>query len=168
VRETDAPWTLRLRENQVNAWLSARLPRWAANRADAGWPDDVDVPQVRFRAEGIDVAVRVRHMAGEQILSVRLQPSVDAEGLRLDLERVAVGKLPLPGEPITTLVQQLSRLGLGEAHAGLVDEWAGRLQGHVPIEPIFDLADDRRVRIQGLDLREGWLDLTCETLPDGG
>src|SRR5262245_47158200 len=41
VRTESEPWTLRVRESQVNAWLSARLPQWIAHEQHSKWPDQL-------------------------------------------------------------------------------------------------------------------------------
>ena len=47
-------WVIRLTSDEANAWLNARLPRWAENRlVDFQWPPEVQSIQVAFEAGSI-------------------------------------------------------------------------------------------------------------------
>ena len=53
VRADEEPWALRVRDEQVNAWLASRLPEWVAHDGGRGWPDEVggDVELDKGRTE---------------------------------------------------------------------------------------------------------------------
>ena len=46
------PWTVRVREEQVNAWLVARLPEWLMHEHGESWPDDLRAPQIHIHPDG--------------------------------------------------------------------------------------------------------------------
>src|SRR5690606_20368524 len=37
-RDADAPWGVRITDEQVNAWLAAKLRPWLAHEGDFDWP----------------------------------------------------------------------------------------------------------------------------------
>ncbi len=162
VRPADELWSVRIREHQVNAWLSARLPEWAS-RQDLAWPARLGIPQARFDDTGVRVALEVREQRRSRFIVARLVPQLVDEQLVLRLDGVSLGRLPLPGEPLQALGEVLGDAG-ALSDAGPILE---ALMAGTPIDPVWQLSDGRRVRLVGLHYAAGRLELTCRTLQPG-
>ncbi len=158
VRPADEPWAVRIREHQVNAWLSARLPEWAS-RQDVAWPARLGMPQARFDDTGVRVAMEVREQRRSRFIVARLVPQLVDEQLVVRLDGVTLGRLPLPGEPLQALGEVLGDAG-ALSDAGPILE---ALMAGTPIDPVWQLSDGRRVRLVGLHYAAGRLELTCRT-----
>ncbi len=158
VRPADEPWAVRIREHQVNAWLSARLPEWTS-RQDYAWPARLGIPQTRFDDTGVRVAIQVRGERRPRFVVVRLVPELIDERLLLHLDRVSLGRLPLPGEPLKALSKVLGDAASLTDRGPLLDA----LTAGAPIDPVWELSDGRRVRLVGLHYAAGRLELTCRT-----
>jgi hypothetical protein len=166
VRPVDDSWTLRIREEQINAWLSARLKKWIERERGSSWPDQLGTPQVRIEQDGLNVAIPLMSGESSRFIVARINPEMDSGRLRVRLSSVALGRLSIPGAPLAILVN-----ALGEALPALLPErksadaldWLGSGEA---IDPVFDLADDRRIRLIGVQLADGWIDLTARTLAE--
>lgn len=165
-RDADALWGVRITDEQVNAWLAAKLRPWLEHEGDVDWPAELGPPQMHFEPKGINFAVEVLEgeLAG-RIVVLRLTPVIDAEGqLRLTLNRVALGRIGLLGNAMESLVGLL-RDNLDESlqkELALALELAG---GERAIDPSIALADDRLLVLEAIRLGEGEAFLTCRTLP---
>lgn len=185
-RQPEETWTRRVHDSQVNAWLSARLREWVINQ-EGRWPSRLGTPQVLFEPDGISIAAPIggdaepvssdrqddgqgRRSIGTPLVSgrmlvARLAPEITEGGLRLRLDRVAIGRLSLPGEPVQALARRLQGVlpdvmdGAEAAH--LLDVLAGRES--LPAE--LELGDGRRVELVGLKLGQGWIEFTARTRP---
>lgn len=175
----DEPWTARLADADAAAWLACRLPEWAISQGRLGaWPPELAQVQVLFEEGTVLVSVEVRlRDGGRRVLSARLRPTVDRAGtLWLTASSVGVGRLRLP-----------AGLMLAEGPEGAPGRWLrpdgpladglpagvrGRdiarvLLGESPLAraPALRLADGRRVRVLGVRVVPGFLELTCRTEP---
>ncbi|MDP7189803.1 MAG: hypothetical protein QGI74_08055, partial [Phycisphaerales bacterium] len=56
IRPPEEIWRLRIREDAINAWLTARLKQWLAGRG-VDWPADTTSPQIHITPTGIEVAI---------------------------------------------------------------------------------------------------------------
>lgn len=162
IRPDEGAWTVRIRSEQVNAWLASRLPKWVANRYEQGWPDALGTPQVRLAEASIDLATEVQLHGRAQVIVLTVAPWLDDDGgMRLRLDGIQLGRIPLGGDPISRLTELLD---------GVVDiddrmrSWIAVLTGETAIDPIIRLADDRRVRITDLRVDHDLADVTCRTL----
>lgn len=170
IRPPDEQWTVRIRDEQINAWLAARLPQWVAREQDAQWPEFLGTPQVRLTESGIDVAVDIRSIGSEGDVSsrrfvvVRIVPAVNEDGLTLRADRIGAGRLLLPGEPAAHISAVIDRLPservFGEQVVAFLKELT--TDGH-QLSSAIDLADDRHVQIVDLRLGEGLIDVTLQT-----
>ncbi len=165
IRPVSETWTIRVREHQVNAWLSVRLPDWIAHEQEARWPEPLGTPQIHFEDEGISVAVEVGAEGRPRFVVVRVVPTIHDDGLRLRLNAVGLGRIPVPGEPVEALLDLLGHA----APVGLLEDPAVAktlhlLGGRQPLDPTVTLPDGRRVHLLGLRYAAGRLDLTCRTL----
>lgn len=165
-RDPDTPWGVRITDEQVNAWLAAKLKPWLIHEGDVEWPAELGPPQMHFEPKGINFAVEVLegNLAG-RVVVLRLRPFIDEAGqLRLMLDRVALGRVGLPGNAVESLAELL-RDNLDE---DLQQELAFALElasGERPIDPSVALADDRILLLEDIRLGEGEAFLTCRTLP---
>ena len=103
-----------------------------------------------------------------QVLGLIVIPELGADGrLRMVADQVTVGRLNLPTGPIQKLRSVLDGLVARDVLGSDDAEWVvDFLSGEIPIDPVMDLADDRRVRLMRINAPAvGVLDLTCETLP---
>lgn len=173
----DEAWTVRLADADAAAWLACRLSEWATSQAGlAAWPAELLQVQVRFEDATVLVGGEVRLREGEtRVFSARLRPRVDAGGsLWLVATSVGVGRLRLP-----------AGLMLAEGPEGTPGRWlrperglpdgllrgvSGRevarvLLGEMPVAkaPALRLADGRRVRVLGVRVVPGFLELTFRT-----
>lgn len=165
IRPDPEPWKLRVRENQLNAWLATKLQDWIAHKESLIWPEDLDMPQIRFEPDGISLAVAVESLGPSKIIVTRMMPRFEGGELLVTVNRFSLGRLNIPGKPV-------------ERIAGLIDEYASSaeiddpvaflflrmLRGDEHIDPVLNLADSRRVRLTNLELENGSIILTAKTL----
>ncbi|HVP72124.1 MAG TPA: hypothetical protein VMS30_00200 [Phycisphaerales bacterium] len=169
VRPVEEPWTLRLTAEQINAWLSARLPAWIEHDANLDWPEQIGTPQVLIDEGGLRVAVPVT--TADRITRTvvgTLQPSIADDGrLSLKLRSMALGKIWVPGEPLTKLVNAVKDAAPEFLDAPSVQQAIDVLAGRSTLPPDYDLADGRRVRVKNVRLLRGAVEIQAVTLPDG-
>ncbi|MEL6329981.1 MAG: hypothetical protein AAFR38_09980 [Planctomycetota bacterium] len=162
------PWFHEIDDESATAWLSGRLPGWLA--AEFGldeWPEELSEVQVDFADGAIRVGARLGGRERGRVLSATLRPRVDDDGsLWLDAAGVAVGRLPLPtwwviGEAKAGAAERLPDLD-GLPDAGVV---ADALMGREPVmdSAVLRLADGRRVRLLAIRVRNGKLEVLCQT-----
>lgn len=160
-------WTLRIRDEYLNMWLAARLPQWIEHDSALEWPPQLGTPQLRFESAGISAAVPLQVGRSRRMLVVRVWPTINADGeLCVRLDRVAMGRISVAGEPFAALAATLSGAAPSVMEQAHVQETLKVLQGDRAISPIINLADGRRVRLVELRLGDGDVDLTFETLDD--
>jgi hypothetical protein len=165
IRDEDA-WTLRIHEEQVNAWLAARMPEWIAHEPDLEWPREFGIPQIRVDGRGIDLAIPVGAGGRSAVLIARLDPEIVGGQMHLNLERAGIGRLSLPGEPAQTLMSAIEQVAPGGAlDDEAVQSLLSLLSGEQGISSLVDLSDGRRVELLDLTLADGMIELTSRTLP---
>lgn len=158
-------WTLRVHEGQINAWLSARLPKWIAHQGDAEWPEALGTPQVRIEPSGISLAVPMIQTDSARTLVARFKPAMSGDRLQLHVDRLALGRVGLPGEPLANLLQWLEKIAPQTLQSQQVQPVIELLAQRKPIDPQIELSDGRRVKLLELRLGDGWLDVSAVTLP---
>src|SRR6185503_15351844 len=68
-------WSIRMTEEEANAWLAARLPAWVANQSDEfTWPRDLSPPQVRLENGRATVRVTLGQGGKGEVLSTTVTP----------------------------------------------------------------------------------------------
>jgi hypothetical protein len=164
IREPEDLWTLRVREEQINAWLATRLPEWIAHEQGVQWPPQLGTPQVRVDRGHVALALPVGDDAYRRVVVARLGAEVRDGGLWLSLERVQVGRLAIPGDPLDTLLAMARRTPLqdqidGTAWKPVLDVLSGR----EPLEPMLELGDNRRVELMDVRCRRGAIEFTSRT-----
>lgn len=166
IREETAPWTVKVREPQVNAWLSARLPQWIEHEQNGHWPDQLGTPQVKIDAEGISMAIPLRTKSGSRprYIVARVWPQMINGRLKLEIDRLALGRVILPGEPLANLLRTLEGAAPSVANDQKVRKALDIFTGERSVDPVTHLADHRRLRLVDFKLGDGWIDLTAQTI----
>ena len=168
IRQEEEPWTMRLDDGQLNAWLAARLPEWTAHEKDFHWPAGFGVPQVHVEEDGINLAIEIEAAGQSGVLVTRLAPRIVDGQIRLEVSRVGMGRVTLPGEPARALADLLEELAPGQdLGGGGARNLLGVLSGNHAVEARMGLADGRLVELLHVQLGDGTIELTNRTLPAG-
>ncbi len=165
VRPEEEQWTLRLTDDEINAWLAARLPQWILHDANLQWPEEIGTPQVLFEQDGIRIAAPVRAGSATRTVVARLSPTIAGEGrIALPLTGIALGRVWVPGEPLARLVEAVREATPDFLNDARVQEAIDVLAGNATLPAEFDLTDGRRVSIKAIHLAEGSISFTAVTL----
>lgn len=166
--EAEAPWAVRVKQEQINAWLASRLPQWLAHERDLVWPEQVSSPQVRIEPEGMTIGVGIEREGwrGEKrFVSARFLPRVEEGKLMVTLGGVSVGRVTLPGAPATALLKQLEAAAPNATwNREAVSRVVAMLTGGEGIEAMFRLEDGRLVELTDVELEEGAIVMHCVTM----
>ena len=177
--DPDAPWTVRISAEHVNAWLNARLPTWMENREDVEfeWPESLQELQIDFRDGLIHVGAKVS--AAKRVepdtrsgnyFSATIEPQFKPDGsLWMPARRVAIGRLSLPASWMLSEPEEVAAdekvpdeiADLPETRQVLA-AFAGRRA--VMVDPTIRLGDGRKVRVLGMTAADGKLSITCQTI----
>ncbi|MFO0784622.1 MAG: hypothetical protein U0636_13185 [Phycisphaerales bacterium] len=88
-------WRMRVRAEDVNAWLAARLPQWLEHDRSLPWPQDVGTPQARVDGQAFELAAPWKGWVVSSRWSI--QPAgAGAVAATLEPDGGAVGCLPIP------------------------------------------------------------------------
>jgi len=161
-------WSVGLLENDINAWLAARMPRWLEGRPGLpDWPPTMSQLQVRFDNGAVRAGVRVDTPDGPRFVTASFRPEIDDRGsLWLRASWVHIGRLPVPASWV---------IGSGDDGDGVLPPellerpeaalFLGMARGDAPVAdaPLVRLEDRRRVRLLGVRVRPGRLELTMRT-----
>jgi hypothetical protein len=159
-------WRLRIREEQVNSWLAARLPAWIARQPSLVWPESFGRPQVHFQRDGLTLALEVRGGSRSRVLIGRFRPRLTSDGLYLPIDSLHIGRVRVPGDPVSRIQHLLADPETSEAFSRpVLDDLIRVLRGDAPLAPFLSLADQRRIRLRGVELGLGEVVLSLETLP---
>ncbi len=170
-RDAGASWTIRLREQQLNAWLATRLRPWVAHHGSDGnetidWPSAVGPPQVRLSEEGLSVAVEMAVGGRSRFVEALATPKMSGGGLHLNLKHTRLGRVPVPRRPVGQVLRLLGTVTSATfVEHPMLKELVQIADGRDPIDPTLTLADGRTVRLTAIRCGKGFLDLTLETLP---
>lgn len=162
----ESRWSIRLSQDQINSWLSARLPQWVAHQGGA-WPAQLGAPQIQLEPEGISLALPINPDGRlKRTVVARLVPQLTDRGLVVELERLAFGRIALGGEPLSELLEALR-----DAAPELWDDpdaqrIVAMIADQAPVDPVFELADGRRVRLIEVKHGPAWVDLAAVTLDE--
>lgn len=177
-------WAISLTAQDANAWLSARLPMWMESECDPplAWPKEVGAVQVAFEGGRIHVGASLRAGSGpERVMTASIEPVFDDRGsLWMPARSIGIGRFAVPAGLIMKSVG-VSNVPGNEGSspaAGVPGQLAdlpqtkgvlGALAGKVPAlrSPILKIGDGRRVKLVGMDARDGKLVITLETLTRG-
>ncbi len=164
VRPGDDSWRLRITDDQVNAWMSSRLPAWLAHAQDLQWPPQLGTPQVHFVDDAVHVGLDYSDNGRRRYLVAKLQPRVVDGRLALVLKGVAFGRLSIPGGSVRTLIETYrdvvpERFLQDPSVQRIID----LLIDEQRIDPVVTLSDGRRVRLVEIRAAEGDVILRCRT-----
>jgi hypothetical protein len=183
---TSEPWTIRLTSADANAWLAARLKPWLESQDDVkfNWPRELERVEVEFDGGRIYVGALVNRGAlgskdargaggGEkkQYLSAALRPELRSDGaLWMAATTASVGRLALPPSwmiPRAKASRKDVKLPGDFAQVPGINDILRALAGDRPAmqAAVIKIGDGRRVKILGLEPRDGALYITCQTLP---
>jgi len=158
VRSDEGPWAIRVREDDVNAWLWTRLPAWIANRGGKDSFGAEPVFQVRFLRDRLRLCtdrVAVSTAAGIDDGALVLRPTSGS----------AIGRLPVPTTFIDLLTRAIDLRGLVDS---VRDEAGGpvlsREDGVWRLPDRLSLVDGREVVLLEVRLDEGEVVLVLETV----
>jgi uncharacterized protein YpmS len=171
MRPSDESWTLRLTAEQINAWLAARLPAWIEHDANMRWPEQIGTPQVLIDVDGVRVAVPVSigskasASAAQRTVVATLLPAIAPDGrLSLTLNSIALGRVWIPGTPLTRLVETVRDASPEFLDHPQVQHAIEVLAGKATLPPEYDLADGRRVRVKDVRLTRGAIEMAAVTI----
>jgi hypothetical protein len=167
-------WSIALREEDANAWLTGRLANWiAGDDAFDIWPEGLDQPQVHFERGAMRLGAQLRFEKGRRVLSAAIRPEFRENGsLWLRTDWVHIGRLPLPAGPMLARADDAIRdelpdeigesFSAGTEAAGFFDI----LRGNAPLstDPTIRLDDGRSIRLLDLRLKEGRIEIDCQTV----
>ncbi len=149
-------WAIAIDPADINAWLSTRLPKWAAH--DPEFAPFAGAAEVRVGSE--PGAIVVEAPIGPRSLglvgTVRVPLELTEAGGRLEASvgHARIGRLPVP-----------LAIAAFDAAGAFHDE-LGRLESRHP-ERRFRLADGRLVEIRAIECEAGRIKILFATLPAG-
>ena len=175
IRPEGDPWQVKVRDEEVNAWLATRMPEWIAHDEQTEWPSEFGTPQIDIGPEGINVAVEVQLGDRKQVLVSRLTPQFSDGQMQFKIDRVGLGRLAIPGVAATKLLNMVDEIAPG----GVLDadiaqklmSKAGGMGGMSDadgLSPDLELGDGRIVELLNMRLQDGAIDLTNRTLLPNG
>ncbi|MBC24450.1 MAG: hypothetical protein CMJ32_11115 [Phycisphaerae bacterium] len=157
IRPDQESWAVRIRQEDVNAWLARRLPRWIDHDQQLQWPEGVGMPQVSFQDGHVVVAATRRTLGMDVIIGASIEPSIVNGRLSLSWEDGFVGRLSILVIKPTVLVPLIE-----SAIGSLVSE-SDPAEFSDPIDPVIGLADGRQVRIIDIEVVDGSMYVQCRT-----
>ncbi len=167
-----APWSVFIRDEDASAWLTTRLPEWINGQDGLAWPISLSQPQVAFRGGVVRLGVLIRTDRGSRILTAAVKPEIHDDGsLWLRSRRIHIGRLPVPAAFILARAER--RLGEVLPDDIAEDPFSRKfieiLRGRAPLarEPVMRLDDGRAVRLLGLRVLDGRIELDCRTESTG-
>jgi len=164
IRPDNEPWTIRLREDQVNAWLVHRLPEWLAHDAGWTWPDNFGIPQLRFSVDGADCALPVAFEDLTLVCRLTLVPSVTDLGVHLLIRDPGLGRFRLQLLGQERIHALLSARSLPPELKGMnIRQVLGSVAGDVICESTWNLLDGRPIDVDAVRFGDGYMDLQCRT-----
>ncbi|MFO0875431.1 MAG: hypothetical protein U0575_15880 [Phycisphaerales bacterium] len=158
VRADDAPWAVRIGEEQLNAWFALRLPRWLEH---AGAPADALV-QAHLRDGAIEFAVRPTPGAPIGVVAVR--PRLGDGALAATIDHVGIGAIGLPGRSADVVAAVIDSLAALPDDDEMSRAALSILRGD-PVSARFTLGDGRRVELTDLELEPGAIVAQLRTIP---
>ena len=170
--DPDAPWSITLHAADANAWLTTRFKAWLANRhPEFDWPDELHDLQVEFADNHIEIGVRIVTQKHTQILSIMLEPKIQADGsLWVRTRWIHLGRLPIPADLLLDASHNSDATAIHIIPARLknmpeTQHLIGSLKGEEALtpNPALNLGDGRRIRLLKLDTRQGVLRVELQT-----
>ena len=151
LRSIDDPkWSVAISIEQMNAWVGARLEDTiVTHRGEAGWPSWLDRVRVGDDGDRLLIGMGTRSVSGSVIAWVRVEFEIDETGdLWIVIDSLVIGRSRFP-------------VGLSAMIADA--DLDGKRYRVGPAK--LSLGDGRDVRVLGLQVRAGRLELMMETVP---
>ncbi|HVZ94968.1 MAG TPA: hypothetical protein VG797_10710 [Phycisphaerales bacterium] len=160
-REPDGkPWTVELKQDDANAWLAERLPRWVENRNLIRDGSTLEV-RCRFAPGAMLFAGRTRKSGGITEIAIRCASSPTGPSLAID--SFAFGRLPVPRWlAVWTIESAFDSPGGSPRDPARSIVHNGNLTSD---QFIIHLDDGRTVRIVAIEPIDRALRITCTTHP---
>ncbi|MHC4219202.1 MAG: hypothetical protein ACYSU7_12190 [Planctomycetota bacterium] len=171
VRPEPKPWWIKIRQDQINAWLASRLPEWVAHEQGLQWPAQVGQPQVHLESGAVTLGVDIDTNAGTRYVAARVVPRIIDGELALALDGISVGRVWIPGSSVGAVVDRMRAVGVAgmEGSDQFLDDpgieaLITLLDGGRQFDPTLALNDGRRVRVLDVRCDSGALLLRAETI----
>jgi len=139
--------TVELTEQEVNAWLRVRLPRWMDHQG-MQMPSQMSDPLVATEPGRVLLSARLNRNGREQTVTAEWTLRLEDDGqLWVRLIGLRAGRLPLP---VKALVSSLE--GMSDDQQAKVQRLLALIEGE-RIEPVFTApGGNERLRLVGLDI----------------
>lgn len=162
-------WSISLSEADANAWLNERLRKWITTQdTKVRWPEEVQEVQVEMVEGELHIGTKVRTSGGSRVIAMSVRPSVRTDGsLWMPADGVQLGTIPLPSSLVLEWAERAVRELFPESNAARADTQnvLDAFQGKSAMvrDPVVKLEGGRRVRLLGILVRDGRIDLTFRT-----
>ncbi|MCH2144653.1 MAG: hypothetical protein MK082_05845 [Phycisphaerales bacterium] len=159
VREDESPWAIRLREEDLNAWLWVRLPAWVAHLGGTDaygttpmFQARVEPGRVVITTDTVAIAFRSELVDGD----LRIMPATGS----------SMGRLPVPSRMVELLMGSIELPTIGDVLLpGGDGATYGLEDGELVVPARHRLGDDRVVELLEVQIDEGEVVLVMRTLP---
>ncbi len=143
IRDEGEPWAIRIRADDLNDWLAARLAEWTAHDPAFAWPIEGAIGQVHFQSGEAVLGLSIDGRVWSGAFALVVEP----DRIRIQPGSAAVGRMPLPvgAELIMKLLE-------GNAASALT------------LPRVYPLGDGRRIEVRRIDLVDGAIELELTTL----
>jgi len=161
VRPAGEVWRLDLDERTANQWVATRLPQWLANRGlDTRVLDALRNPMLAVVDDRVEIAAAVDAPIGDVVVQLRFTATAPgaAGNIQLSLDRVRVGSIEVPIEPVIDHLLSSGVLDEGDRED---IEHARQQMGEIDL--VLPIGDGRLVRVVGLAPTDDGLALSCIT-----
>ena len=152
IRDSEAKWGIRIRQDDLNAWLWLRLPEWLSHVSEDG---EVEFPRVQSIIE-VD---RILVTSPEGVLA--FEPQITSEGLLIHTRSGgSIGRLPVSSS-------LLLLFGTGFDFDRILAAFGGMASVGDALPCRFSLGDGRVVEVLETRLNDGELVLVLKTRSPG-
>ena len=152
IRDSEANWGIRIREEDLNAWLWLRLPEWLSHMSQDG---EVEFPRVQSMIESNQILVT----SPRGVLA--FEPQITSKGLLLHPRSGgSLGLLPVPSS-------LLLFFSTGFDFDRILSSFGGLDSGGNALPCRFSLGDGRVVEVLETRLNDGELVLVLKTRNPG-
>ncbi|MBI1371915.1 MAG: hypothetical protein GC159_04030 [Phycisphaera sp.] len=155
VRPADDTWELMVTQDEANAWLASRAPKWLANQgAQKELTDKLRRTMVVLKPDRVEFAVQGLMPDKNQVLSATYTPTDPIDGVAaFRLTGIHSGQLPLPVDTVLDRVAAADRK---------FDAKARSMIETLPLS--IPLGDGRVAQCENVELGDGTIKLTCRTV----